>query len=162
MTYLEQLNDPRWEEKRQHIFQRDGFTCCCCGSRDKIQAHHKKYARDGFLWEVPDDWLETLCDNCHSYRFEEETRLRLLPTRDFFNLIRAQDRPASPHAPDCEDDSRVWDLEARLHMHQSPHLRATAALSKIAEAPEPDGATQFRAAFYELTDIARNWDSSDI
>jgi len=62
-TYLEQLKDPRWKEKREKIFQRDGYTCFSCGSKENLRCHHKRYS--GKAWEAPDDDLQTLCQACH-------------------------------------------------------------------------------------------------
>jgi hypothetical protein len=62
-TYQEQLKDPRWYEKREKIFQRDGYTCFSCGSKENLRCHHLYY--QGKVWEVPDSYLQTLCQACH-------------------------------------------------------------------------------------------------
>lgn len=56
--------DPRWQRKRLEIFQRDEWKCFACGQSDQtLCVHHKMYR--GKPWDVPDDWLQTLCEPCH-------------------------------------------------------------------------------------------------
>jgi hypothetical protein len=64
-TYGEKLNDPRWQKKRLHIFERDNWACTMCGATDlTLHVHHEQYA--GEPWEVADEHLKTLCAACHS------------------------------------------------------------------------------------------------
>jgi hypothetical protein len=79
MTYSEKLKDPRWQKKRLHIFQRDGFACTNCHDDQKtLHVHHKKYSSNP--WESKDGDLVTLCAECHDY----ETNVRS-GIKDFFN-----------------------------------------------------------------------------
>lgn len=66
LTYKEQLLDPRWQKKRLEILNRDEFKCQVCGNTEKtLHVHHFCYLKNGFIWEVQDDALCTLCCDCH-------------------------------------------------------------------------------------------------
>ena len=62
---------PRWRIKRELILKRDQGKCRNCGSREKLQVHHRQYHYDsktGFhedIWEYKNKHLITLCDKCH-------------------------------------------------------------------------------------------------
>lgn len=63
-TYSEKLRDPRWQKKRLFILNRDEFTCQWCQDKEStLHIHHLKYK--GEPWEVEDEFLITLCENCH-------------------------------------------------------------------------------------------------
>jgi 5-methylcytosine-specific restriction endonuclease McrA len=65
-TYQEKLKDPRWQKKRLVILSRDNFTCLFCGSTDKtLHIHHIEYEKGKEPWEYNNDWLKTLCCDCH-------------------------------------------------------------------------------------------------
>lgn len=65
-SYRDQLRDPRWQQTRLRIFERDGFRCRCCGRRDEeLHAHHLFYRKGFAPWEYSHDELVTLCDSCH-------------------------------------------------------------------------------------------------
>jgi hypothetical protein len=66
MTYSEKLKDPRWQEKRLRIMDRDRFTCQKCQDATKtLNVHHRYYTKGAMPWEYSDDALVTLCENCH-------------------------------------------------------------------------------------------------
>src|SRR4028119_18398 len=66
MNYSEQLRDPRWQKKRLQILERDGFACVTCGdTKSTLHVHHIKYGKRSSPWEVPAEWLKTLCEGCH-------------------------------------------------------------------------------------------------
>ena len=68
-NYSELLKDPRWQKKRLEIFQRDNWTCQHCLSEDKtLNVHHMRYA--DLPWEANNDWMVTLCCECH--KIEED------------------------------------------------------------------------------------------
>ncbi len=68
MNYGDKLKDPRWQKKRLEVFERDEFECLECGSKtDTLHVHHLKYGK-GEPWEVPMEYLETLCQRCHDFR----------------------------------------------------------------------------------------------
>lgn len=70
MTYEEKLKSPKWQKKRLEIMQRDNFTCVVCGRGIKddtpLQVHHLKYLKNVEPWNYADDYLITLCNECHS------------------------------------------------------------------------------------------------
>ena len=61
--YAQQLQDPRWERKRDRILERDDYECQKCGDGYNLHVHHYWY--NGRPWEVPDSALVTLCEDCH-------------------------------------------------------------------------------------------------
>jgi hypothetical protein len=66
MTYKEKLKDPRWQRKRLEIFQRDNFTCVCCGDKTtELHIHHIKYFAGFNPWEYSNELMKTLCKTCH-------------------------------------------------------------------------------------------------
>lgn len=65
-TYTEKLQDPRWQKKRLEVFNRDNWTCRCCGdTTTQLEIHHVEYFEGLMPWEYPDDMLKTLCNACH-------------------------------------------------------------------------------------------------
>lgn len=68
-AYSQLLCRPEWARKRMVILERDGFRCVACrtmGEPDnRLQVDHKIYARGGFPWDVPDNYLQTVCRRCH-------------------------------------------------------------------------------------------------
>lgn len=57
---------PKWQKKRLLIMERDKFRCFACGdSESTLHVHH--FAYDGKPWEVADEHLQTLCEECHKY-----------------------------------------------------------------------------------------------
>jgi hypothetical protein len=72
-TYIEKLKDPRWQKLRLRIFERDKWKCLACWVSDKtLHVHHKRYFKDKEPWECPEEFLATLCEECH----EAERTLR--------------------------------------------------------------------------------------
>lgn len=66
MTYAEKLKDPRWQKKRLEILNRDEFCCqSCYDSESTLHVHHRTYFRDKEPWEIPSEYLVTLCESCH-------------------------------------------------------------------------------------------------
>lgn len=65
-SYSEKLKDPRWQKKRLETLQRHEWTCQSCGSQDKtLHVHHNEYNSGKEPWEYEDQYLTTLCENCH-------------------------------------------------------------------------------------------------
>lgn len=89
MTYSEKLKDPRWQKKRLKVLERDGWRCRGCLDETRtLHIHHLKYGK-GEPWEVPDEWLETLCEECHDMR-EEITSMMgksMAGTRTLFLIL---------------------------------------------------------------------------
>lgn len=70
-SYYQLLKDPRWQKKRLEILQRDDFSCQMCGSPDfTLHIHHISY-NNGDPWEINDNALITLCEDCHEHETEE-------------------------------------------------------------------------------------------
>jgi hypothetical protein len=82
--YTTKLRDPRWQDKRKEILDRDGHECVDCKihlerypeDTEKfagriLDVHHKYYESGNDPWEYPNEAFITLCRNCH----EEETRV---------------------------------------------------------------------------------------
>lgn len=64
------LQDPRWKAKRAFIVKRDKNTCQKCGRTKYLQVHHIHYIFGNQPWEVPDNFLITLCSTCHKKEHE--------------------------------------------------------------------------------------------
>jgi hypothetical protein len=65
-AYSQKLLDPRWQKKRLEILERDSWCCQLCYSETKtLHVHHKKYEYGKDPWNVGDEYLITLCDECH-------------------------------------------------------------------------------------------------
>lgn len=71
-TYSEKLRDPRWQQKRLKILERDKWQCRACLEKDKtLHVHHCYYDNNKEPWDYEDSSLVTLCFECH----ENETIL---------------------------------------------------------------------------------------
>ncbi len=67
MSYAERLKDPRWQQKRLRIMDRDGWQCIACHSKEKtLNVHHTRYVQGRMPWEYADEELHTLCQDCHA------------------------------------------------------------------------------------------------
>ncbi len=66
MNYSEKLKDPRWQDRRYEILERDSFTCRRCFDDDStLQVHHLQYLKNHEPWDYEDRDLITLCLFCH-------------------------------------------------------------------------------------------------
>jgi hypothetical protein len=80
-TYSGKLKDPRWQKMRLKIMQRDRFCCKICLYNDKpLNVHHIAYDYSCEPWEVDENLLITLCEECHK---NEEKDLKQL----HYNLL---------------------------------------------------------------------------
>lgn len=71
-TYYELLLEPRWQQKKTEILQRDKFICQHCGRTDRtLHVHHLLYDKDAKPWEYDNKYLLTLCESCHENDTEE-------------------------------------------------------------------------------------------
>lgn len=66
-SYSEKLLDPRWQQMRLRVFERDEFTCRCCGSTTKtLHAHHVHYhPYSSGPWDYDPETIITVCHQCH-------------------------------------------------------------------------------------------------
>jgi 5-methylcytosine-specific restriction endonuclease McrA len=60
--YQDYLKSPEWEAMRTQALAFFGHRCQLCNSPEKLQAHHRTYARLG-QEDITD--LIVLCDTCH-------------------------------------------------------------------------------------------------
>ena len=66
MTYAEKLKDPRWQNKRLEVLNRDNFTCrMCADKKTQLDIHHFEYGINP--WSVKNSSLITLCKHCHAF-----------------------------------------------------------------------------------------------
>jgi len=64
-SYEQKLLDPKWQKKRLLILSRDNFTCQYCGDTETtLHVHHKRYSKDN-PWDIENEYLTTLCADCH-------------------------------------------------------------------------------------------------
>lgn len=83
--YAAKLRDPRWQQARLRIMERDGWKCAHCGAKDDtLNVHHWWYHTIGEPWENADEMCSTLCENCH----REETELRPLADSDIKQIFK--------------------------------------------------------------------------
>ncbi len=65
VKYDEYIHSAEWATVRTRALRRAQFRCEWCGTKKKLQVHHRSYARLGN--ESPDD-LQVLCKKCHEER----------------------------------------------------------------------------------------------
>jgi hypothetical protein len=66
MTYSDKLKDPKWQNKRLEILNRDGFKCLACGdTKNTLHVHHCYYVSGREPWQYGGKALKTLCTKCH-------------------------------------------------------------------------------------------------
>ena len=62
----DKLRDPRWQEKRLRILDRDRFTCRQCDSKNRpLNVYPGYYDPGKDPWEYEDETLVTVCEVCH-------------------------------------------------------------------------------------------------
>lgn len=65
-NYSEQFKDPRWQQFRLKVLERDGFRCVFCGDEENtLHVHHLYYISKRKPWEYPLGCARTLCEDCH-------------------------------------------------------------------------------------------------
>jgi hypothetical protein len=87
VKYAEKLRDLRWIKKRKAILERDEYRCRDCRNEENGPLHvHHCFYESGDPWETADEFLLTLCEECHAERQEfEDSAKRLLGT--LFTMI---------------------------------------------------------------------------
>lgn len=71
MTYSEKLKSPNWQKKRLEILNRDEFCCqSCYDDKSTLHVHHMHYFPNSEPWEIADNYLITLCEECHQSETE--------------------------------------------------------------------------------------------
>lgn len=88
-SYWEMLRDPRWQQKRLKVMERDKWTCRDCGNKaGTFNVHHCYYVRGNAPWDYPDESLVTLCEKCHERRTDGKQALdRLIGRFDRNNYL---------------------------------------------------------------------------
>ncbi len=77
--YRELLRHPLWQKKRLEIFDRDNFTCRCCGNKHReLHCHHLEYKKGKLPHEYDDELLLTLCFVCHDEAHKSIKKITLL------------------------------------------------------------------------------------
>jgi hypothetical protein len=90
MTYSDKLKDPRWQQKRLLVMQRDFWRCRDCNnSHNELQVHHCFY-ENGNPWETDDAFLITLCGPCHLVRHEKEREVKRAVSLAMAGMTKAQ------------------------------------------------------------------------
>lgn len=75
LSYSEQYLHPNWQKMRLYVLDRDNYCCINCRAVDKtLHAHHLKYSKDKYVWEVPHWYIVTLCEDCHSKEHGRDLR----------------------------------------------------------------------------------------
>jgi hypothetical protein len=93
-SYSEKLKDPRWQDKRNEILERDNHRCQLCGDNtEPLHVHHKYYQNFKEPWDYPNESLITLCEKCHNSQHNKEDerlreRLSELTTDYLFNFVK--------------------------------------------------------------------------
>jgi hypothetical protein len=69
-VYSDKLKSPLWQRKRLEVMQRYCFKCRLCGDTEtSLHIHHLEYS--GEPWQVDNDKLITICEDCH-YVIEDQ------------------------------------------------------------------------------------------
>lgn len=77
IPYEKQYLHPNWQKMRLYVMERDKFCCVNCKKGDKtLHAHHLKYIKGKYVWEVPHWYIVTLCEDCHSEEHGRDLRAK--------------------------------------------------------------------------------------
>lgn len=133
-SYAEKLKDPRWQQKRLLILQRDDWTCrICLNKNDTLNVHHAFYRRGLDPWEYPDHTLFTLCETCHSMvgRVSDIVSLQICEARQcncFSLLAKVLSNPTS-----TKHEKIVDSVEALLCLLLTRPLSVTKMVDVLSE-----------------------------
>ena len=89
ISYVEKLEDKRWDKKRLSILKRDNYKCKMCGaSKSKtLCVHHRYYIYNANPWEYSSDALITLCSDCHELVHKTIKPMVYIITNDIFDVM---------------------------------------------------------------------------
>lgn len=124
-AYSEKLKDPRWQKKRLEIFNRDGFRCVDCLSKDKtLHVHHCLYER-GYPWDTANEFLLTVCEECHYERECLEHDCKRALARIFVRIKGGEELRnfVSPFIQLCEDQDSMPGLFNCLNVDFDSDIR---------------------------------------
>lgn len=69
--YAKLLLTVEWDTVRKAVLKRDHYCCKRCGmGNQRLSVHHKVYLEGKMPWQVPMEYLESLCDKCHEAAHE--------------------------------------------------------------------------------------------
>lgn len=86
-AYWQLLKDPRWQQMRLKIMERDGWACAVCSSKEKtLNVHHGCYLKGRMPWEYDEQILHTLCEDCH-----EDAQSKLVSVHTLLGAINPGD-----------------------------------------------------------------------
>ncbi len=69
--YSNDLLDYNWNKKRLEILRRDNNNCVNCSKNINLHIHHLLYFNNKHSWEYDNQYLITLCDNCHEWEHKD-------------------------------------------------------------------------------------------
>lgn len=68
--YQSYIRSDKWKKKKEERLKKDNYICLNCGSKEKLEIHHKNY---NSLYNEDISDLKTLCEKCHK-KITEKTR----------------------------------------------------------------------------------------
>ena len=68
MTYQQQLQDPRWHDKRREVLILHEYKCDECREAGEIHIHHRRYDLSKMAWEYENDNFSCLCAHHHKLK----------------------------------------------------------------------------------------------
>lgn len=137
-NYSSQLRDRRWQKRRLEILERDGFKCAYCGSVDnhvQLHVHHRAYLPKTALWDYPEEYLTTLCAECHA-RATEQARLNSITWAEITATFcdESSIRDLLLLLIEIRDKRPDWDIEkSRLGGLEYPPEAAQRSIDDIQE-----------------------------
>ena len=91
-SYFEKLKDPRWQQMRLKVLERDEWMCRLCRDKDETLAvHHRYYERGKEPWDYPPEALVTLCQDCHEAERREMEEYQPLLLQQIKKVFFADD-----------------------------------------------------------------------
>lgn len=70
-AYSTKLLDPRWQQMRLKILERDEWMCQLCFDKEStLHVHHHYYDNTKDPWDYPSEALITLCASCHEDEYQ--------------------------------------------------------------------------------------------
>ena len=91
LAYQQQLNTSEWQKRRKRILERDDFFCRICGvdglpqNSPTLHVHHTIYIQGYTPWEYLDQFLITLCEECHT-KTHDRNEVRVYHETELFKV----------------------------------------------------------------------------
>jgi hypothetical protein len=126
--YAKLLLTPEWNEVRLKVLKRDHYCCKKCGmGNQRLSVHHKIYLEGKMPWEVPMQYLETLCDRCHEAAHEgrliKEFIKKRIPTEQKNKVKKEKSRTLSR-------DEKVWIAQLCVLQRVQPTVQKWATYKR--------------------------------